>query len=47
MVEVIHDIRAMRAWLTSDKATSTLRTPVRLGYTLALFDTASAGPRRS
>jgi hypothetical protein len=35
---VIHDIRAMRVWLTSDEAGSTLGASVRLGYTLALFD---------
>jgi hypothetical protein len=38
VVEVIQDIRAMRLWLASDEARATLRTPVRLTYTLALFD---------
>jgi IclR helix-turn-helix domain len=38
VVEVIHDIRAMRVWLASDEARATLGTPARLGYTLAVFD---------
>jgi hypothetical protein len=38
VMEVIHDIRAMRVWLASDEARATLGTPARLGYTLALFD---------
>jgi hypothetical protein len=35
---VIEDIRVMRAWLDSDEGRSTLKTPTRLNYTLALFD---------
>ena len=38
VVEVIQDIRAMRVWLDSEEAKSTLKTSARLGYTLALFD---------
>jgi hypothetical protein len=38
VVEVIQDIRAMRAWLDSAEAKSTLKTSARLAYTLALFD---------
>jgi hypothetical protein len=38
VLEVIHDIRAMRVWLASNEAKATLGTPARLGYTLALFD---------
>jgi hypothetical protein len=37
-MEVIQDIRAMRVWLDSAEAKSTLKTSARLAYTLALFD---------
>jgi IclR helix-turn-helix domain len=38
VIEVIQDIRAMRVWLDSAEAKSTLKTSARLAYTLALFD---------
>ena len=38
VMEVIQDIRAMRVWLDSAEAKSTLKTSARLAYTLALFD---------
>jgi DNA-binding transcriptional regulator LsrR (DeoR family) len=38
VMEVIQDIRAMRVWLDSAEAKSTLKTSARLACTLALFD---------